>query len=265
MSELTREEIQKNLLNKIDDSTFDHISHYFNLNGGCPTCGGRRKYTLNFETYECDCEMQMLLQRHYLAANIGKEYHNICLDDFFSMDKDKIVPVAREYIEKFEDNFYYGVGITYSGPVGTGKTFAMNCVLKELIKQGRMVYFINFEQLIDAWASRYKDPESERILDLAFKVDVLGVDEWRTDKRNEGGCLAAGFDRIIRHRTSNLLPTFGTTNMTRTLEEQEFYKAFSLLSGKNIRVETVGHDVRMRELRDMRFAERKRGDRRPVC
>lgn len=262
---MTREEILKNLTNKIDDRTFTHIEHAFPLAKDCPTCQGRGKYTLNFNVYECDCEMQRLLQRHFFAANIGREYHNICLDDFFSGDRDKIVPVVQDYIEHFDDNFYYGVGITFSGPVGTGKTFAMTCVLKELIKQGRKVYMVNFEQLIDSWASRYKDPEAQHILDLAMGAEVLGVDEWRSDKRNEGGFLADGFDRIARHRTSNLLPILGTTNMSRQLEEKEFNKAFSLLSGKNLRVETVGHDVRMKELRKMRFAERDRGDRRPIC
>lgn len=263
---MERAEIIKNLTGTIKDSVYTQIEEQYPVSKKCPTCEGREKYTLDFETYDCDCEMQKLLQRHYFKANIGREYHDICLNDFDGDDKDNVVPVCQEYLNQFDDNFHYGVGITFSGPVGTGKTFAMSSVLKELVKRGRHVHFVTFEELIDVWGSSWHDEDSKkRLQDKLKRAEVLGIDEVRTDPRNGSGFLANGFDSVIRHRTSNLLPTLITTNMQREQELSEFFKVYSLLSARNIRVTTAGHDRRMREIRRRTFELTKRGERRPIC
>ena len=82
-------------------------------------------------------------------ANIGREYHDICFKDFLGVDKDNVLPIAMEYLENYEDNFHYGIGVTAQGGVGTGKTFIISSILKELVKAGRKVYFVTFEELID--------------------------------------------------------------------------------------------------------------------
>ena len=250
---------------KSDDATYDRIANMYPP-GNCPTCGGRGKYALDFNTYDCDCAMQIMLQKHYFRANIGREYHDICLKDFDGPDTDKIVPVVQDYLSKFEDNFHYGLGLTFTGPFGTGKTFAMTCVLKELVKQGRSVYFIPFEQLINVWGDSWHDAEAKYTLEKKLKaVEVLGLDELRTDPRNASGFLANGLDSVLRYRTANLLPTLVTTNMTSDMEKSEFARVYSLLGAKNIRVETHGHDRRMLEVRQRNYELKERGERRPVC
>jgi DNA replication protein DnaC len=208
----------------------------------------------------------MALQKHYFVANIGREYHDICLDDFEGPDADKVVPAVQQYIENFNDNFHYGLGITFNGPLGTGKTFAMTNVLKELVKRGRNVYMVTFEELINIWGKSYHDSESQRLLERKLKAaDVLGLDELRTDKRNAEGFLANGLDSVIRHRTANLLPTLVTTNMQKEEELDQFGKVYSLLAAKNTRINTQGHDRRMMEVRKRNFELAKRGERRPIC
>lgn len=263
---MERAQIFKNLTGTINDDSYDFIEKSYPVTGKCPTCGGLKKYRLDFETFECDCELQALLQRHYFKANIGREYHDICLKDFDGEDTDRVVPLCQEYLTKFDDNFHYGIGITFSGPVGTGKTFAMSSVLKELVKQGRKVYFVTFEELIDVWGSSWHNEDAKkRLQDKLKRAEVLGIDEVRTDPRNNSGFLANGFDSVIRHRTSNLLPTMITTNMQKQEELSEFFKVYSLLSARNERVETVGHDRRMREIRQRTLTLRNQGERRPVC
>lgn len=266
MSELTREKIILNLAGKIDDTTYDRIRSFYPLSSVCPTCGDRKAYRLGGRDYECDCEIQRLLQQHYFAANIGREYHDICLDHFIGTDKDSVVPLVQEYLDDFDGNFHYGLGLSFSGPVGTGKTFAMCCVLKELIKRGRNVYFVTFEELINVWGSSYYNDESKRILEDKLKsAEVLGLDEVRTDPRNKEGFLANGFDSVIRHRTSNLLPTLVTTNMEPEEEYGEFGKVYSLLSARNLRVKTKGEDLRMEAIRQRNYELKKLNERRPVC
>jgi DNA replication protein DnaC len=263
---LTRSEIFTNLTGRIDDQTYDRIEADYPLSTVCPTCGDRGKYTIDFEVFDCDCDLQKLLQKHYFAANIGREYHDICLKDFQGEDTKRVVPLSNAYLEKFDDNFHYGIGITFSGPVGTGKTFAMTSILKELIKRSRKVYFITFEELIDVWGSSWHDETAKkRLQDKLKRAEVLGIDEVRTDPRNNSGFLANGFDSVIRHRTSNLLPTLITTNMEREDELKEFFKVYSLLAARNERVNTLGHDRRMKEIRNRTFELRERGERRAIC
>jgi len=232
----------------------------------CPTCGGAKKYNLDFVTHECDCEIQKLLQRHYFAANIGREYHDICLKDFDGPDSDQVVSQTQAYIDNFQDNFHYGLGLTFSGKVGTGKTFAATCVGKELIKLGQDIYFVGFEDLINIWGRSWHDDDAKKILEKRLKTSsVLILDELRTDQRNLKGFLAQGLESVIRHRTANLLPTLVTTNMDAEEELDQFGKTYSLLSAKNTRIITTGYDRRMREVRNRNFELSKRKERRPIC
>ena len=263
---MEREELLANLRKiKVDDATTDRITGMYPIRG-CPTCAGLQKYMLDFVPYDCDCEVQLLLQKHYFRANIGREYHDICLNDFEGGDASSVVPVVRDFLANYESNFHFGLGLTFTGPYGTGKTFAMTCVLKELVKQGRNVYFTTFEQLINVWGDSWHDATAKGMLEKRLKTaEVLGLDELRTDPRNAGGFLANGLDSVIRFRTANLLPTLVTTNMDADYEKSEFAKVYSLLAAKNTRVETKGHDRRMNEVRQRNHELAKRNERRPVC
>jgi DNA replication protein DnaC len=264
---MDREELIVNLRKRtIDDTTYDRITGLYPVSPTCPTCDGKKSYFLDFQKFACDCEIQKSLQKHFFAANIGREYHDICLKDFEGDDASVVVDAVTKYLEDYEDNFHFGLGLTFTGPLGTGKTFAMTCVLKELIKQGRDVCMVTFEELINIWGQSYHNDESRRMLERQLKsVDVLGLDELRTDARNSGGFLANGLDSVLRHRTANLLPTLVTTNMLPEQEKNEFNKAYSLLAAKNTRVDTHGHDRRMQEVRQRNHELAKRHERRPIC
>jgi DNA replication protein DnaC len=262
---LTDQEIITRLTGRIDNDSYDRIKKFFPTSEKCPTCSDEGIYVLEGKDYACNCELQKLLQRHYFAANIGREYHDICLHHFEGANKDKIVPVIQDYIDNFEDNFHYGLGLSLYGPLGIGKTFGIITALKELVKQGRKVYFITFDELIAIWGAAYTDDHSKRLLqDRLMSAEVLGLDELRTDKRNKEGFLSGGLEYVLRHRTSNLLPTLITTNMTPPELEKEFGKAFSLLSGRNKEIVLTGEDHR--EKVKARVDSLARGhERRPIC
>lgn len=251
----------------IDNDSYDRIQKNFPLKESCPTCDDKKVYVLAGQEYPCDCATQRLLQRHYFDANIGREYHDICLEHFYAgPNRDLVVPVVEEYLENFDDNFHYGLGLSFSGPLGTGKTFAMTCVLKELVKRGHKVYTITFDELILTWGDAWKDEESKRLLYTKLKgAEVLGLDELKSDPRNKTGFLAGGLDNVIRHRTSNLLPTLVTSNMSPKQEEHEFGKAFSLLSARNHRIMLSGADERGGPVRTQIRKLAGAHERRPIC
>jgi DNA replication protein DnaC len=265
---VNRDELIQNLLSrKIADGDFNRIQDSYPVAALCPTCDGKEQYKLNDKWHDCDCQIQKLLQKHYFQANIGREYHDICADIHFEgPDREDVIPVIEDYLKHYTDNFHYGIGVTFSGPVGTGKTFAMTSILKELIKDGRNCYFVGFDELIDVWGRGWHDDTAKKILqDKLKRVEVLGIDELKTDGRNMRGFLAAGFEAVIRHRTSNLLPTLVTTNMTKIEEMAEFSKAYSLLSIRNLRVEFGGHDRRNKDVRPIVHGHARAGERRPIC
>lgn len=262
------EKLQRVLLTKtINNTDYERMLESFPLLGKCPTCDDKKYYYLYGEKFDCDCRTQKLLQEHYFEANIGREYHDICLKDFYpGPNRDKVVPVIEDYLDNFDDNFHYGLGISFNGPLGTGKTFAMTSVLKELVKQGRSVYMVTFDELILTWGEAWKDEESKHILHRKLKgAEVLGLDELKSDPRNKTGFLSGGLENVIRHRTSNLLPTFVTTNMSPEEEEKEFGKAFSLLSARNRRIVLDGKDNRGEEVRQGIYKLAGAHERRPIC
>jgi DNA replication protein DnaC len=260
-----RSQLLNRLTGKIANPDYERIVKFYPVTDSCPTCDDTGRYRCNGEVHECDCEIQKLLQRHYFAANIGREYHDIGLQHFVGDDANVVIPRVQEYISRFDDNFHYGLGITFSGPVGTGKTMAVCCILKELVQQGRRVYFITFEDMIAAWSKAYMDDDYKLLMNKLMSVEVLGLDELRVDPRNRTGFLANGLDVVMRHRTSNLLPTIITTNLLPDEEGDQFGKAYSLLSARNERILFTGRDIRGTTVRQWNHELRDKGERRPIC
>lgn len=262
---MNREIILRNLTGKITDSAYDRIASSFPVFEGCPTCDGEGSYVLEGEAFKCDCEIQRLLQRSYFAANIPREYHDICLEHFFGEDRANVIPMVQEYQERFDDNYHYGLGLTFAGPYGTGKSFLMASILKDIVKQGRTAYFITFDEFVQHFGATWNDEKSKRLMqDTLKKVEVLGLDELKTDERNTNGFLSDALQAIIRHRTSNLLPTLITTNLTPDKQEQHFTKSYSLLSAKNSFVLMSGKDVRPR-VKSISEELIRANERRPIC
>ena len=262
---MSRATLLQTLTGKINDSAYDRIASTFPSFTECPTCNDAGHYVLEGKSYHCDCEIQKLLLRHYLAANIPREYHDICLEHFFGSDKDDVIPKVIDYIENFDDHYHYGLGLTFAGPYGTGKSFLMASILKEIVKQGRSAYFITFDEFVQHFGATWNDEASKKLMqDTLKRVEVLGLDELKTDERNTNGFLSDALQAIIRHRTSNLLPTLITTNLTPDKQEAHFAKANSLLNGKNSFVLLAGSDVRPRV---KAIAEElvERNERRPIC
>lgn len=53
--------------------------------------------------------------------------------------------------------------------------------------------------------------------------------------------------------------------MNREDEQAEFFKVYSLLSARNVRIETKGTDLRNNEIRRRIFELARGGERRPIC
>lgn len=233
----------------------------------CPTCDGKLRYFGEDDLFhDCDCNKQLGFEKHYFAANIGKRYHTLGIDDFLTEDAVVIRVIVEDYLADFEDNFAYGLGLVFYGGLGTGKTLLACHILKELIKQGRHCYFVQFDDLIDTWGKRWSDENAAHELNRNMKrADVLVVDDLSTDKRNIEGFLSSGLESVVRYRYNNSLPTIVTTNLSQDRQYIEFPRVFSLLSAINVWVEMkTKDDYRPNEYRERLFRLRDMGARLPL-
>jgi hypothetical protein len=221
--------------------------------GTCPTCGskefsvtpdhfGREDGTYMYlgEEWECDCQTQILLNRHYLLANIPDQFQRLNWVEFRgSVD---IVNSVDEYIIKWPSMKVNGMGVEFSAVnQGVGKTFAATHIAKELVRIGEKVYFIPFRNLVSALASG----QERELTDKLKNVTVLVLDEVVpaiTDLQHS--LFAELFEEIIRDRTNFNRVTIMTTNMTTKDLRTEYPRTYSLLEAKQIRLEMGGEDAR---------------------
>lgn len=244
---------------QLSDDQFDRLTRNFPLprNQGCPTCGGAKRYRLNGEWHECDCDDQRARSRRYYAANIPRRFHQLDGSDFedeYRKLNTGVVEVVDNYLTKFRYNYHYGLGLCFYGPLGTGKTLIATHVLRQTLKMGFSGYFIQFNDLFHAWASSWKDAESKEEVEVHMKrAQVLVLDEIRTDPRNKEGFLQSGLEAIMRHRYNNNLPTILTTNMRESEIRDEFPRPYSLISGVTTWLTMEGADYRPLSLENAEY------------
>jgi DNA replication protein DnaC len=215
----------------------------------CPTClskadefGEREwgQYKLDGQWYDCHCEYQISLRKHYLLANIPDQYMRLSWERDFFGD-----PAAQDavtlYLSKWSAFKLNGMGIEFAGKeLGVGKTFAATTIGKELVKLREDVFFMPFHQMLHAM--RY---EEQDILDRLENVNVLILDEVLPPP-NEAlrSVMANHFESMIRNRTNYNGVTIMTTNMTEADMNEEYPRVYSLLSAKQMRVDLNGNDAR---------------------
>ena len=214
----------------------------------CPTCNDKGTYNFEGQHWVCDCDTQKGLRRHYLYANIGIRYHTLSFDDLYE-EKDELRISLEDYINNFEYNSRYGRGITFNGPLGTGKTFAQILILKELIKKGYSCWFESFTSLVD----RYGQNETKQeLLENVRSCEIFALDEViepMSVRQHE--YFSDVYEAVIRYRVENSLPTMIGTNLTSEQHEKLYPRVWSLLNMVQIPMLVSGNDVRAAQAKDV--------------
>lgn len=222
----------------------------------CPTClateievapgvTGWENGTYRFrgKEYDCDCETQMQLRKHYLLAGIGEQYMRLDWNDYEG--NENVTDTVATFLEKWNTVKLNGMGLEFYSPtLGTGKTFAATYVGKELIKLGENVFFIPFREIISLYE---QEPEYRRRTEERLReTTVLILDEVVPPiSTAQAGFFAEKFEELIRHRQNFNRVTILTTNLKPTDLDRYYPRTYSLLHAKQIRVEMPGGDRRM--------------------
>lgn len=91
----------------------------------CPTCGGEKSYKFRGTVYECDCQLQWQLWKHYSVSNIGSTYQRLDWVDYTSEERGPF-ETAILFRDNFKELISRGLGLLFGGGVGVGKTMLLS-------------------------------------------------------------------------------------------------------------------------------------------
>lgn len=229
----------------------------------CPTCGKAGTYRWKGEEHECDCRQQLNLHKHYLASGVGVTYQRLSWDDYVG-DED-VLALCAKYVDNAPQYVSRGVGLLLYGSFGSGKTLAMNLLIKQLIHKGYDCYATTFASMIELFASGWRSPEEQKWYQRkVVQTDVLLLDDLGRELRTDSKLSESTFDDVLRTRVQTGKVTFITTNLSPGEMKRGYGSAvLSLLQESAIVREVQGGDFRPIANRRMRD-EIAAGEVRPI-
>jgi len=178
----------------------------------CPTCANKGTYRWQGKDRNCDCQRQKQLAKHYTAAGIGKIFQRSSVADWHG--DEEAYKAVDHYLQNWEAYVDRGMGVILWGPLGTGKTFLANMILKHLVRQGVRCYATTFSKMIEAFTATWGDKSKKQWFEDRFMyTQVLLLDDLGKEGRSSHNLPQTTFDHILRDRAQNARPTILTTNI----------------------------------------------------
>lgn len=198
---------------------------------GCPSCALQRQFVDKMAD-----------------ASIPVLYWSLKMSDFSGATS--IKTAVDLYIGKLGENFKLGKNLCLSGTLGTGKTYSLTNILKSALAKDFSAYYVSLPELVGLLTN---PATKHSAADFLSGVDFLAIDE--VDSRHIAQSDAAqdfygaSFEKILRTRLQNLLPTLMATNNA-SLDEafnRQFKKTVESLSASCIMVAAFGKDHRLEQ------------------
>lgn len=221
-------------------------------------------YRYQGEEHICDCQWQDSLRRAYLLAHVPLNYWTYGPAEYYG--DPEAWKVAEEYLENWERYKPLGLGLEfYSRTQGTGKTFIVSWIARQLIQRGESVYYTRFREIMGLYDRPYEDRkyEEERLRYIPVLVlDEVGV----AISGSQAGYFATEFETLIRARVDDNRVTLMTTNLTPEELDQNYRRTYSLLAAKQQRHAINFEDARRAgDVHFLDIAVAEAGESRPIC
>ncbi|MDR3542674.1 MAG: ATP-binding protein [Desulfosporosinus sp.] len=198
----------------------------------CPTCQDRGILLEGDVAYPCSCMQMRKMENQFRHARISRVLKNCRLDrfrfDFYGPERAdqthrqgaaKALNAARSFVAECQRN-PHGLGILFTGPVGSGKTYLAASIANELIEAQLQVLFLVVPDLLDELRASYKSEVNEMdLLDTARTIPILVLDD--LGAHNYTDWTRNRLYSIINYRMNEQLPTVITSNLS--LDEMEDY------------------------------------------
>ena len=223
----------------------------------CPTCQDRGIILEGDVAYPCSCMRMRKMENQFRHARISRVLKNCRLEkfrfDFYGPERvdqthrqgaAKALNAAQSFVDECQKN-PQGLGILFTGPVGSGKTYLAASIANELIEAQLQVLFLVVPDLLDELRASYKSEVNEMdLLDTARTIPILILDD--LGAHNYTDWTRNRLYSIINYRMNELLPTVITSNLS--LVEMEDYigarTTSRIIQSSRIYRLTVEEDIR---------------------
>ena len=157
------------------------------------------------------------------------------------------VKVANKFIENFKDS---DTNIFIYGNTGSGKTFLVNCIAKEIIEQGFSVVYLSAVHFFDVLSERmyknYDDPSKTDRLEIVDSCDLLIIDDLGTELVNsftQSALFDCINDRILKGKHTIISSNLSLKELQQNYSERIFSR---IISGYRL-LKLYGDDIRMKK------------------
>jgi DNA replication protein DnaC len=200
-----------------------------------------------------DCSEDSLCQIHdpqfvwvhrMALANIPRRYWPLEIEDTL-VEEQPALAFVRESIAKIDDVVKRGLGVSFFGNVGAGKTTLTTYILKAALRAGYPAYFMLMESLLSLIKDSFDADESKTRLQGVRGISILALDDLGREYIARPEWVIARLDELIRWRDSMGLATFFTSNLSGDEFKARYGDAIvSLLSNTNRPMAIKGEDRR---------------------
>ncbi len=237
-------------------ATNNYSVDYLTIKFQCIKC----KDTGYVENSICQCFKQKLIEKAYSQSNLSsildtQNFDNFDFTYYSTNKKAKEHFSPRENMESiFETCFNFVKSFDKSeenlllyGEPGLGKTFLSSCIAKDLLDQGKTVFYQTANNIFGLLED-YKFRRSEQIvtkdqIDRLFDVDLLIIDDLGTEFVN--AYTSSTFFNILNARLLNKQKTIINTNLDISeLDNLYSNRVISRLIGHYITLKFFGEDIR---------------------
>ncbi len=123
---------------------------------------------------------------------------------------EKLMSVARRYVDNFGEMLRSGSGLLFYGGVGTGKTFIAACIANALIEKGHPCLVTSFPRIVNTLFGMQSGRQD--YLDSLSAFDLLVIDDLASERVTE--FMNETVTEVIDSRSRSGLPLIVTTNLT---------------------------------------------------
>ena len=227
----------------------------------CPKC----KDTGFIDGKPCEClkaeVVRLLYSRSELKEILERENfdtfeYDLYSDDYIDPDTgisaaeniDAVVDHCHYFINNFDKTFD---NLLFYGRAGTGKTFLINCIAKELIEKSYSVIYLSAVQFFDLLADYSFRRENNSVyrqisINELEGCDLLIIDDLGTEMSNsftDSALFDCLNERLIHQKSTIISTNFSIEDLQNKYEE----RIFSRVIGNYNSFKVFGDDIRIKK------------------